>query len=271
MESRINQEVANKYLIDSVLANGAYGAVYAGTNIRTNEPVAIKFGLTEYGGVKREAKLCKHFSGSQGFLAFKWFGVHAGDQYFVTNLLGIDIHSWLLHAQTPPPINHALSLGKQMFAIMYTLHEQLLVHRDIKPGNFVFSPNTPHTLNIIDLGFCARFADNDGRHTPIACINDIIGTPNFISTNVHDNITPSRRDDIISCIYVMLYMIYPHRLWFHIPNIDRVSQVKHACRVLDNDMGIDKRFFRMLDYAYGLEYEAPPDYSALQVMCGDSK
>lgn len=263
--------LSNKYKIESVISKGIYGTVCVGKNIRTNQLVSIKLGPAAEGSIKYEAKIYKYLSGIDGFPTFRWFGAYNEYHYLVTDLLGYDIKHWCSQISIPP-MHYVLQLGLQMFTILKTLHENALIHRDIKPSNFVFEKksnddNLVSKLYLIDFGFCKKYEDECGQHVPIENNQELIGTPNFVSINMHNGIKPSRRDDMESCIYILLYILYPQRLWFNI--LDKSSILMFKKMLLETDkIYIDDCFVKMLNYVCQLEYDECPDYEKLINMCG---
>ena len=112
-----------------------------------------------------------------------------------------------------------------MLTIIKAVHNKDLLHRDIKPDNFMLDLNeTTNKLYLIDFGLAKRY-NYDGKHISENTNCSLIGTPKYVSLNVHNCCEPSRRDDIESCIYVMIYMLFGDNFWFN-PNMEHLIECK---------------------------------------------
>jgi serine/threonine protein kinase len=201
--------IGNKYKITRKLGEGNFGAVFKGRNIRTGEEVAIKAepldGVSSI--LKKEAQIYQYIGKTDGFPTVKWFGVDDNNRYMVIDLLGESIGE-RVKRDGPVPLSVAIEYGKQMIYRVEWLHGKKMVHRDIKPDNFLFGvKQNANTIYLIDLGFCKLYEDENGKHIGERRNCSLIGTPNFMSMNVRNGIEPSRRDDIESIVYVMMFMV----------------------------------------------------------------
>ena len=187
--------LGNKYRLLAKLSQGSFGQVYKGENIRTGDVVAVK--VEPKGGdhksLKSEAKIYQYLAKLDGFPQLKWYGSTNKVTYLVTDLLDYSI-SDLVKKEGRLEMEMVLLLGKQMIQRLYILHNYFLLHRDIKPQNFMLHLKT-NKLFLIDFGFCKRY-NYDGVHIEQGTISKMIGTPNFVSINVHKGIEPSRREDV---------------------------------------------------------------------------
>ncbi|KAI0310387.1 kinase-like domain-containing protein, partial [Amylostereum chailletii] len=88
-----------------------------------------------------------------------------------------------------------------------SLHSRGYIHRDIKPSNFLFGlEEESMRVFLIDFGLAHRYIDPDsGRHIPFNHTKELIGTPRWASINAHSGIEQSRRDDLESLAYVLIY------------------------------------------------------------------
>ena len=248
--------LGNKYQLLAKLSQGSFGQVYKGENIRTGEPVAIKTEPKNSGtkSLKAEAKIYQYLAKLDGFPQLKWYGSTEKVTYLVINLLDYSI-SDLVKKQGRLQMKTILLLGKQMIQRLKTLHDNFLIHRDIKPENFMMNKQT-NKLNLIDFGFCKRF-DYDGTHIEQGLIRNIIGTPNFVSINVHKGIEPSRRDDIESCIYIMIYMLFGKLFW------DKETDAKIMSLKKEQLTNVPQFLRDILQNVRLLDFDECPDYDGI--------
>lgn len=105
------------------------------------------------------------------------------------------------------------------------------MHRDIKPDNFLLGlgPQKSSQVYIIDFGLAKRFRKKRKQHIPFKENKDLTGTVNFLSCNAHKRYELSRRDDLESVGYMMIYFLKGSLPWSHQPNKitfeERVKQV----------------------------------------------
>jgi serine/threonine protein kinase len=153
--------------------------------------------------------------------------------------------------------------------IINKIHDIGIVHRDIKPENFMIGlSNTvdggiEKKLYIIDFGLSSFYIKND-KHI-INNKGGVVGTPLFMSIHIHEENTYSRRDDIISILYVIIYLIKDTLPWdgYNLAVYDKkvITTSEELCA------GIPHIFQKLLDYAYSLNFEEKPDYSYMIRQC----
>jgi serine/threonine protein kinase len=253
--------LGNKYRLLSKLSQGSFGQVYKGENMRSGDLVAIKVEpkSDDHKSLKSEAKIYQYLAKLDGFPQLKWYGSTEKVSYLVTDLLDYSI-SDLVKKQGRLEMEIVLLLGKQMIQRLYILHNYFLLHRDIKPQNFMLHKQT-NKLFLIDFGFCKRY-NYDGVHIEEGKITKMIGTPNFVSINVHKGIEPSRRDDIESCIYIMIYMLFGKLFW------DKEIDSKNMCfkkeQLTNSEKPLIPDFLKqLLIYVRALDFDECPDYNEI--------
>ena len=250
--------IANKYSVIEKISEGSFGTILKGKNERTGELVAIKIESksTITPTLKTEAKIYQYLGKQDGFPQLKWFGTNDKYNYLVVDLFGHSL-THTLHNETINCIV-AIEFGIQIINRIETLHSKSLLHRDIKPDNFLFGlGNETNKLYLIDFGFCKRYEYN-GRHIPQKTISGIIGSLNFVSLNVHDGLEPSRRDDIESCMYIILYMYIGYLDWIKF-DISREKMIKLK-RELTNNPDIPFFIRSLLQYIRLLGFDEMPNY-----------
>jgi len=248
--------IAHKYKLIEKINEGSFGTIFKAENIRTKEMVAIKFEnkSEQMKSLKNEARIYQYLGKLNGFPQLKTFGITGDVNYLVMDLLGYSLVDVIKNNELS--LNMVLVLGIQIIQRIQSLHNNCLLHRDIKPSNFVFgNEDNTNKLFLIDLGFAKRY-DYNGIHIEQKNINHIIGSLNFVSINVHNHIEPSRRDDIESCIYVILTMLLGNLEWFKETDINKMALLK---RNIIND-NIPTFIKKMLNYIRSIEFDATPDY-----------
>ena len=250
--------IARKYNLIEKINEGSFGTIFKAENIRTKEMVAIKFEnkSEQMKSLKNEARIYQYLGKLNGFPQLKTFGTTGDVNYLVMDLLGKSLTS-IIKKHKQISLNNVLVLGIQIIKRIQSLHNNCLLHRDIKPSNFVFgNEDDTNKLFLIDLGFAKRY-DYNGIHIEQKNINHIVGSLNFVSINVHNHIEPSRRDDIESCIYVILTMLLGDLEWFEEIDINKMALLK---RNIINDDTIPLFIKKMLNYIRSIEFTTTPDY-----------
>jgi serine/threonine protein kinase len=253
------------YNILELISEGSFGKVFKAQHKRTKELVAIKFDCGEKADaintLKNEAKIYYYLKDKNCFPMLRGYGVYNKQNYLIISLLGDSLAKRVQQLTKFSP-NTALLLGIQMINILEVLHNHDLLHRDLKPSNFLFGLNTNKQANkllLIDFGLSKRY-NYDGTHIPIKTNKNIIGSPNFVSINVHKNVEPSRRDDLESCLYIMLYMLSGNLAWFS-TNTNTILELKLE---LTNDASVIPNWLKvLLVYVRQLQFNEKPNYQHL--------
>jgi len=124
----------------------------------------------------------------------------------------------------------------------------------LKPDNFLFDKTDFDKLYLIDFGLSKSYKAIDESHIPERSISDIIGTPGFISLNVHNKRLPSRRDDLESVVYILCYLHLPSETWLKGDEVEfKKSLPTLVIEPLKN----------LLEYVWTIGYEEQPLYNKL--------
>ena len=250
--------LANKYKLLEKLSQGSFGKVFKAENIRTGEIVAIKTEVKskEQKSLKMEAKIYQYLANTDGIPQLKWFGATNNVNYLVTNLLEHSVTS-LVKEYGRLSIKTVLLLGTQMIERLEILHGHYLIHRDIKPDNFIINISyKTNKMFLIDFGFCKRY-NYEGNHIEFKMNKTLIGTPNYVSLNVHKGCEPSRRDDLESCFYVMIYMLFGK---FFSINGEEQDPFKILVLKKEQLTNIPRFLTIAINYVRTLRFEEEPDY-----------
>jgi casein kinase I family protein HRR25 len=100
-------------------------------------------------------------------------------------------------------------IGDQMVQRIEYLHNNHFIHRDMKPDNFLVGVGKKqHMIYMIDFGLAKRFRDpKTGEHIPYRDNKSLTGTARYASVNTHLGIEQSRRDDLESIGFILIYFL----------------------------------------------------------------
>ena len=205
--------INNKYRIIKEIGKGSFGIIYKGENMRTREKVAIKVETIDHGTclLKNESIIYRYLNNMTGIPAVKWFGKDDINYYMVINLLGKSLQN-IKDEIGCFTLNDAVKIGVYLIYLIQNIHEKGLVHRDIKPDNFLFGLDDTSKIYIIDFGFCKSYV-GDNEHIPMQKTNNLIGSRTYASINAHNFDELSRRDDFESLCYALIYLVQGKLEW----------------------------------------------------------
>ena len=156
-------------------------------------------------------------------------------------------------------------LGDRMLTRIKTLHSLGFLHRDIKPENFIIDKK--NKVYMVDFGLAGRFIKKEtNEHIIFKDKRKFFGTKKFASLNTILGYEQSRRDDIESLGYTLIYLL-KGKLFWNSNNETRTNDVITDWKMnlpIDNlCTGLPTVMYKYLSYARGLMFDAEPDYSLL--------
>ncbi|XP_031386894.1 casein kinase 1-like protein HD16 [Punica granatum] len=216
------------YRIERKLGKGGFGQVYVGrvvnTNDRTSGPqeVALKFEHRNSKGCNYgppyEWQVYNTLGGSHGVPRVHYKG-RQGDYYvMVMDMLGPSLWDvWNNNSHTMS-VEMVACIAIEAISILEKMHARGYVHGDVKPENFLLGPpGTPDEkrLFLVDLGLATKWRDSStGLHVEYDQRPDVFrGTVRYASVHAHLGRTGSRRDDLESLAYTLVFLLKGRLPW----------------------------------------------------------
>ncbi|EEC74218.1 hypothetical protein OsI_09385 [Oryza sativa Indica Group] len=174
--------------------------------IRVVIPENVK---TKHPQLHYESKLYMLLQGGTGIPHLKWFGVEGEYNVMVIDLLGPSLEDLFNYCSRKFSLKTVLMLADQMINRVEYMHQKGFLHRDIKPDNFLMGlGRKANQVYIIDYGLAKKYRDlQTHKHIPYRENKNLTGTARYASVNTHLGVEQSRRDDLESLGYVLMYFL----------------------------------------------------------------
>jgi casein kinase 1 len=257
------------YQLGRLIGRGAFGECYSVMKVESGEKACLKL---EHKDAKHpqlgyEARVLKHLQGAHGIPKFIYYGTEGDYHIMIMERLRKNVSERLQQVGGQFSIATTTLLIIEMLRCVEALHNKGIIHRDLKPENFMFDRS--NNLYIIDFGLSKCFRTEIGEHIPFRKDKNLVGTPRYASINNHMGFQQSRRDDLESIGYIVVFLMKGVLPWMNIRKKDKKE--KHyeimnrkntvsdeLCNALPYEYGV------YLKYVKGLKYDEDPDYDFLR-------
>ncbi|XP_076885745.1 casein kinase 1-like protein 2 [Bidens hawaiensis] len=266
--------VGNKFRLGRKIGSGSFGEIYLGTNVQTNEEVAIKLEniKTKHPQLLYESKLYKILQGGTGIPNVRWFGVEGDYNVLVLDLLGPSLEDLFNFCSRKLSLKTVLMLADQMINRVEFIHCKSFLHRDIKPDNFLMGlGRRANQVYAIDFGLAKKYRDSSTHmHIPYRENKNLTGTARYASMNTHLGIEQSRRDDLESLGYVLMYFLRGSLPWQGLKagnkkqKYEKISEKKVSTSIESLCRGYPTEFASYFHYCRSLRFDDKPDYAYLK-------
>jgi len=265
-----NDCIFKKYKPIKKIGKGSFGSVYLTKRIKDGKHFAMK---TEEKNLKEkqletEAYFLYTLQGF-GIPKFISYGKTTNYNILIEQLLDKNL-SELMKRQNKLSLNDVCLIGIQILDRLEWIHSKNIIYRDIKPQNFLIGKNDPSIIYIIDFGLCKKYrSSKTGKHMLPKKTGFINGTIKYVSKYVLRGKESSRRDDLISLGYLLIYLYKGSLPWeFQMEEFNYSIYKKILYLKSTNSNGtlfnnLPREFAEYINYNNNLKFEQDPDYKYL--------
>ena len=275
MSSLVNKLIFKKFQVKKLLYTSIMSKIYEGLNEITKEPVAMKF--EKIGGkfelLESEAYFLLLLKGF-GIPRLISFGKNSNYKILVEELLGPSIYFILDIKDNKTRLNDVCLIALQILDRLEYIHSKNVIHKDIKPFNFIFGKKDPNILYIIDFGLSKKYrSTRTGKHIKFNKIKQVDGSFRYMSINCNRGYEQSRKDDLESLGYMLIYLAKQYLPWSDIvdnlkenENVRILETLAKKVRTRPEELcsGLPLEFAEYIKYCRKLEFEDDPNYNYLK-------
>ncbi len=277
---------------ENPIGSGSFGQVLYGKHKNTDLEVAVKVISSDTSAetIKKEINFSKQLQKINGFPTIYYTCVYDKKNIIVESLLGPSLDKLFKYCGRQFPLKTVCLIGKEMVKRLENMHEKGILHRDLKPNNLTWgnynssynniSNNNSiinnkynkldiNTIFLIDFGLSCYYLESGigSKHYKIKNNLSFVGTLRYASLNSHKGIRQSRRDDLESMIYILIYFLKGKLPWQDVKAKQKeerhklITEIKSKVTIESLCENTPKEFAELLTYVKNLEFEETPLYT----------
>ena len=273
----IGQIIFNKYKLLKKIGEGTFGSIYEAQSIDNNKLYAIKLEDMKHGQymLENESFILSNLN-IPLIPKFKCYGYIGTFIVLVMELLGKSLDIILTEKTlTKLSLRCVCNIAYQIISILEILHNCNIIHLDIKPGNIAIGKGEKSKyIYLLDFGLSIEYNNNNNKNIESQKIEqnnkEFIGNARYSSINALEGGALSKRDDLESLGYLIVYLALGELPWqgyisydnrdkyYKIKEIKKKTTPKQLCKDLPGE------FEEYINYTRNLKYEEIPNYQYLK-------
>jgi len=218
-------KILNRYNLIKMLGSGSFGEIHLAIDTHSdNDLKAIKFELSTIKNpqLKHENNIIEQLNKIENNIipegiprVYGFDRIEGKCNFMVMDFLGPNLSDLFQFKSKQLSLQTILLIGLQMLQRIEYVHEKGFIHRDIKPENFLIGlDNKSNIIHVIDFGLSKRYKEkSSGQHIAYRENKNLVGTARYASINAHLGIEQSRRDDLESIGFVLVYFCLGRLPW----------------------------------------------------------
>jgi serine/threonine protein kinase len=266
----LNRKFFSKFRTIKKLGEGSFGKVYKAEY--NNEYFALKFENKTKGQslLENEATIMTYLKGPNIPL-IKSYGYSGDYNILVMQLMDKSLED-IFNKRKKFSVKTTCMIGYQMVNVLQYIHDRHIIHRDIKPDNFVMGANENNAhLYLLDFGLAKKYRSSRTLiQYPLIKKKKLTGTARYASIHALEELEQSRRDDLESVGYVLMYFLRGGLPWQGLKirsKEDRYKKILEKKKQTSSEelcRDFPEEFREFVEYTRNLEYTETPDYDMLR-------
>ena len=270
----LGQTIFDRYKLIRKLGQGSFGTIYQAQSKCSNKYYAIKLeDMKQNQFMLEDEAIFISYLNCPRVPKLKSFGYSGSLIILVMELLGNSLDK--IFEKLPSrkmSIRCVCNIAYQLLLIFEYIHTCDIIHRDIKPANVAIGyEEKSKYLYLLDFGLSKKYrSSKTKKHNPFFQNNKLIGNARYSSINALEGGSQSRRDDLESLGYLLLYLLLGRLPWQgHISHSKedkyyKIKKIKKNTTAEELCQGLPKQFEDYVNYTRNLKYESDPDYNYLR-------
>ena len=256
-------------------AHGSFSFIYEGINIETNEHVAIKLeprnAQSENLLLQNEIFYLYKLRHCPGIVKIITTGRTKKYNILIEPLLGGTLYSLYLDQNKNFTLKDICLISLQCISRLESVHNKGIIHCDIKPENFCVGLRDKRIIYLIDFGISKKYrSDRTKKHIQFNITKTMCGTARYASMNALSGLQLSRRDDLESLSYMILYFLTKKLPWQGITakslatRYKKIYEKKFELEKWDKFLSLPIQIQNFIKYCRNLGFSADPNYKLMK-------
>ena len=272
-DEMLNQTIFNKYEVRKKCGKTSTINIYEGVEKENNKPIIIKI---EKMKSKSDKKLFLEDE-AYNLYSFKGFGIPAliklgkrnNNIVLIEEKKGKSLYELFMENNKKFSLNEICLIGIQCIERLEWIHSKCYVHRNIKPENFVIGLDDPHVIYLQNFYLCQKYkSSKTNQHIKLEFTKEIVGTERYGSINSLRGLVQSRKDDLESLCYMLIYFFLGKLPWQGIRTQNQAVKYEILLKMKKNfkiEMynKIPKDFCTLFKYVKNLKFNQEPKYNLM--------
>ena len=286
-----NKIIFKKYKPIKIIGKGAFGRIYSTIRLEDKSVFAMK---TEIKNPLRKLLENEAFSlfnlKGLGIPDLISFGHTKKYNILIETLLDKSLYELFIKSKKPCDLINTCLIAIQLIERLEWIHSKNLVYRDVKPENFMIGLKDPNIIYVVDFGLCKKYrssktgkhilpnfglckkyrSSKTGKHILPMFTKKFNGTLKYASSSVVSGKESSRKDDLISLGYVLIFLYKRNLPWnnkFSDLTVNQYLNVIYTKETNDNGKlfnDLPQEIIDFMKYTQRLKFEEDPNYTLMK-------